>query len=131
MTLTLLSLMDDIRCGSCHALKTKEEMTPSRRFKRGYNHHCLDCDKRYFGNSYAKRQAKGKKYEVALIVAEMKRKGEWSPKPCEICGSNERIEGHHDDYDKPREVRWLCRYHHLEHHKLINVKAMKEQPVFR
>ena len=36
--------------------------------------------------------------------------------PCEVCGSLE-VEKHHDDYDKPLEVRWLCREHHLEHHR--------------
>lgn len=37
--------------------------------------------------------------------------------PCEICGSEERIEAHHDDYTQPLQVRWLCRLHHIEHHK--------------
>lgn len=35
--------------------------------------------------------------------------------PCEVCGS-EPAEGHHDDYDRPSVVRWLCRKHHREHH---------------
>lgn len=36
---------------------------------------------------------------------------------CEVCAVNEDVEAHHDDYNKPMEVRWLCRKHHLEHHK--------------
>jgi len=36
--------------------------------------------------------------------------------PCEICGST-RVDAHHDDYGKPLQVRWLCRKHHLEHHR--------------
>ena len=36
--------------------------------------------------------------------------------PCEICG--EAAEAHHDDYDKPLEVRWLCFKHHREWHKI-------------
>jgi hypothetical protein len=38
-------------------------------------------------------------------------------KPCEVCGVNEKVEAHHDDYTKPLEVRWLCKAHHQEHHK--------------
>jgi len=37
-------------------------------------------------------------------------------KPCEVCGAK-KTEGHHDDYDKPLKVRWLCHAHHREQHK--------------
>ena len=38
--------------------------------------------------------------------------------PCEICGAT-RVDAHHDDYSKPLNVRWLCRGHHLRHHRSI------------
>jgi hypothetical protein len=42
-------------------------------------------------------------------------KGSLVRAPCEICGDTP-AHGHHDDYTKPLEVRWLCRIHHDEHH---------------
>lgn len=37
--------------------------------------------------------------------------------PCEICG-NEKSQAHHEDYDKPLLVMWLCDQHHKDRHKL-------------
>ena len=99
-------------------------MTPNKCYKTGHNLHCLECDKKYFGDSYVKRVKLGKKYLVRLVTAKMKHDGNWNPKPCEVCGSMERIEGHHEDYDKPKQITWLCRIHHLRHHKLINLDAI-------
>lgn len=37
---------------------------------------------------------------------------------CEVCGAI-NTEAHHDNYDDPLNVRWLCFEHHREHHKKI------------
>lgn len=50
--------------------------------------------------------------EQALISGKLHRK------PCEKCGK-EKVDAHHDDYSKPLDVRWLCRSHHLQHHRSI------------
>jgi predicted transposase YbfD/YdcC len=44
------------------------------------------------------------------------RTGKINKRPCEVCGEL-KVDAHHDDYTKPIEVRWLCRKHHIEHHK--------------
>ena len=39
--------------------------------------------------------------------------------PCEICG-NKNSHGHHEDYDKPLDVIWLCHIHHMARHKELS-----------
>jgi len=39
------------------------------------------------------------------------------PSGCSKCGSGLKIEAHHNDYSKPREVVWICRVCHLQSHK--------------
>lgn len=48
-------------------------------------------------------------------VTMARNKGEIVPKPCEVCGKEKTV-GHHDDYNKPLEVRWLCYKHHAAEH---------------
>jgi len=48
------------------------------------------------------------------------------PQPCEICGTLENIEKHHEDYSQPLKVRWLCAIHHLDIHKIFRQMSRKK-----
>jgi len=43
-------------------------------------------------------------------------KGELTRMPCIRCGK-QKTEAHHDDYDKPLDVMWLCTPCHKQRHK--------------
>lgn len=56
-----------------------------------------------------------KKRRAHKVIEKMVRTGVISISPCEECGSV-TVHGHHDDYDKPSVVRWLCSKHHKQWH---------------
>lgn len=56
-----------------------------------------------------------KKYKAHNAINNALRDGKIQKLPCEVCGSVKSV-GHHDDYDKPMEVRWLCQAHHKQWH---------------
>lgn len=46
---------------------------------------------------------------------------------CQSCmDAGKPVEAHHDDYDKPLEVRWLCRQCHNDVHKFDRVNWRKQ-----
>lgn len=53
------------------------------------------------------------------------KRGSLVPLACETCGvtgtfknGRNKIQGHHDDYAKPLEVRWLCQSCHYNWHRV-------------
>lgn len=61
------------------------------------------------------RETNPKKYRAHCVVGRAIKTGKLVTEPCEVCGS-ENVHGHHDDYDKPLTVRWLCAEHHVAWH---------------
>lgn len=43
--------------------------------------------------------------------------------PCERCGATHCVHGHHEDYSRPLDVRWLCPKCHARHHLSIGGAA--------
>lgn len=64
--------------------------------------------------SYAWRERNPEKYKAHTTVNNAIRSGKLQRQGCEVCG--EKAHAHHDDYDRPLDVRWLCHAHHREHH---------------
>lgn len=58
------------------------------------------------------------KYKANTMVGNAIRDGYLKKQPCVICG-DENSQAHHDNYDLPFQVVWLCRAHHLERHGKI------------
>lgn len=52
------------------------------------------------------------------------RDGRITRQPCEVCGTTNRVQGHHTDYQKWNVVRWLC----FEHHRKIGHGQLKHSP---
>lgn len=57
------------------------------------------------------------KVRAHSLLAYHIRAGNLSRQPCEVCGA-EKTDAHHDDYGKPKDVRWLCHLHHMELHRV-------------
>lgn len=62
------------------------------------------------------RKQNSAKYRAHLAVQRGLNSGELVRQACEVCG-HPRTDAHHDDYDAPLQVRWLCRQHHTRLHK--------------
>lgn len=63
------------------------------------------------------RTSNPEKAKAQRAVAYAVSKGYMTRQPCEVCGSTYRIHAHHDDYEKPLDVRWLCAEHHSAEHR--------------
>jgi len=62
------------------------------------------------------RRANLPKYRAHLAVRRALVSGTLQKQACEVCG-HAAVDAHHDRYDEPLNVRWLCRRHHVRLHQ--------------
>ncbi|MCP4488765.1 MAG: hypothetical protein GY820_15855 [Gammaproteobacteria bacterium] len=91
----------------------------------GYRDKNIDKVRKYDRNrgnrqtpEYLKKWRKSNplKYKAHTVVNNQTRAGNLISRPCEVCGSVLTV-AHHDDYNYPLEIRWLCQAHHAQWHR--------------
>lgn len=70
--------------------------------------------KEYFKNPNAKL-----KRQVRQKTKDAIRKGLLKMQNCFITGCKRKAEAHHQDYNKPFEITWLCKLHHGDLHRIL------------
>ena len=145
-------LVEEKKCGVCEKVKKITEFYFYHSVVNGkkYEYHhtwCKDCQNKY-SRKYQKTKegikkanrsclafhkrnyGKNKKFTKGLIargcVQKAIKSGKLKRGSCEVCGK-ENAEAHHEDYNKPLEVMWLCKKHHtiLEKNKRTKLKESK------
>lgn len=98
---------------------------PARRAHAKRCHEKWSRSKRGKAVVRARKVAQAEQYSARSLLWSALLTGKLQRLPCEICG-NPESEGHHDDYSKPLDVRWLCAKHHAEHHR-IHGKSKRQE----
>ena len=131
-------------CKDCRIQKNISEFYRHPKMKDGHLNKCIECVKKRIHKYWQdgrgkivdkKRQQKPARKEWQRQqsarmrikhAAKYKVRGIWwnwfknhkdVKTDCQKCGSAEKIEAHHCDYNKPLEIMWLCCKHHKEWHR--------------
>ena len=103
------------------------EFVPETYHLKSYAHMCRPCIRKnrrqYFARHHDQRRLYRRIYQLTHQHKQRARRevhkkiasGELQRQPCEVCGCLP-VEAHHPDYDKPLEIKWLCKQHHIELH---------------
>lgn len=77
----------------------------------------------HYRDTLEQRRKFPEKHAAHLAVQRALYSGKLIKEACSICGTNDSIHAHHEDYAKPLEVIWLCRRHHQDKHKELKSQA--------
>ncbi len=111
-----ITLPEDIR--SLRFKKANEKMRKQLGGMKGANNPNWKGGRSTDNYYYKLRQMKRfpERVKAREIFYQEIRSGRIKRQPCEVCG-DQNGHAHHEDYNKPLEVIWLCRKHHLQRHR--------------
>ena len=140
--------MNDKKCKDCGDIKPLTEFYKciQNNSYYFYQSYCKVCDKKRSHNNYVKNievnRLKRTKWQTENMEAHtehvrvydarypekkearIKARAIPTPERCEQCGDVSKICRHHPDYQKPKDVKFLCiDCHKKEHNRLVEVSA--------
>lgn len=107
------------RCPDCDYFRPIEDFGPSADRYDGLQPYCREHKNARAGNKKHSELSDEQKYRANVrskLKMRVRRGLIIKATNCTWCGDSENIEAHHEDYDKPYDVIWLCRKCHDEHH---------------
>ena len=137
--MSLAALFKTKVCSKCNEDKPLSDFYARAYRAGGYEKRCIACmlaySKQYNKDNSDKVNSRKKvlrkekkekedyesmtpKQRIAYrLVSNAMRNKHLHPEPCVECGSEKNVHAHHNDYDKPLNVTWLCVRHHGAWHR--------------
>ena len=108
-----LSHIEKIRLYDRERGKTAKRKERVRQYHKANKTKVSAIKTRWIKNNPEKRAAH-------LAVQSALKKKLLTKQPCNVCGAP-KVEAHHENYEQPLNVVWLCSTHHAEHHKNLKL----------
>ena len=105
------------RDGSCKVCRRKQNSEYQKKYRKTENGIARRRKNRMVRNKKKSGRSIKLKNIYSTVYRALKKGMLTKPSGCQMCGSKEYIQGHHEDYSKPLEVMWLCSMCHLDLHK--------------
>ena len=110
-------------CKPCRSKASVESAKKHRETKRKNNNAYSARNSSNRSEATAKWRANHPEKKAAhQAVQTAVRNGKLIKQPCEVCGSIKGIHAHHDNYEKPLKVNWLCHTHHMDRHAMLKAR---------
>lgn len=113
-------------------IEKNKEYQRRYRAKDGYQEkkkkYYIEHKDEYFRRAKENRDRHKEEYRCHSIVNNGLRRGELKKMACEVCGDAD-TQAHHNDYNKPLDVTWLCKKCHSawhEHNEPIRFNGIKK-----